>query len=138
MRLVLDTNVVVSALIWGGMPGRLLEVAAEGQVTLFTSPVLLTELSNVLAREHLASRLRQHRESAVQAIQTYAELAVVLQPQATPRVVPADADDDHVIACAVAAGAHLIVTGDRDLLVLKHHEGIQIVTVGLALVQLAR
>lgn len=138
MRLVLDTNVVVSALIWGGLPERLLEFAAEGQVTLFTSPVLLTELRDVLAREHLASRLRQQRGSVFEAIQTYAELAVVMLPQATPRVVPTDADDDHVVACAIAACAHLIVTGDRDLLVLKHYEGIQIVTVAFALAQLAR
>ena len=56
MRPVLDTNVVVSAVIWGGMPYRLLQAATDGDLELYTSPALLAELRSVLAREHLASR----------------------------------------------------------------------------------
>ena len=48
MRLVIDTNVVVSGLLWLGNPGRLLEAAALGQVTLYTSPALLAELATTL------------------------------------------------------------------------------------------
>ena len=118
MRVVLDTNVVVSGMIWQGAPRKLLEAAANGDITIFTSPVLLAELGEVLAREHLASRLEQQRKSVERAIHAYAELAVVVLPQATPRVVPTDVDDDHVIACAVAARASLIISGDRDLLAL--------------------
>lgn len=57
MRVVLDTNVVVSGLIWGGQPYQLLRAATDGEVELFTSPLLLDELREVLAREHLVSRL---------------------------------------------------------------------------------
>ena len=56
MRVVLDTNVVVSALIWGGTPFQLLQDAA-GDIDLCTSPALLAELHTVLSRPHLASRL---------------------------------------------------------------------------------
>ena len=102
MRLVLDTNIAVSALMWGGVPYRLIEAAAAGDVELVTSPALLAELRDVLGREHLASRLATQRSSVEQAIAFYADLAIRVSPLSTPRVVPGDVDDDHVIAAAVA------------------------------------
>ena len=128
MRIVLDTNVVVSALIWGGTPYKLIEAAARGDVDLCTSPALLAELGGVLNREHLARRLERQRASVEEAIALYAGLAVTMSPTNVQRVVPGDADDDQVIATAIAAGAELIVTGDRDLLALRSHGNIRIVT----------
>jgi putative PIN family toxin of toxin-antitoxin system len=128
VRIVLDTNVTVSALIWGGTPYRLLQGAADGDLVLYTSPTLLDELRAVLAREHLASRLQEQRSSVEQAITLYSALAIGVSPTATPRVVPGDADDDHVIATAVAAAADFLVTGDRHLLTIGQHQGVRIVT----------
>ena len=128
MRIVLDTNVVVSALLWGGTPYRLILAAADGNIELCTSPALLLELREVLAREHLASRLAQQRSSVEQAIGFYIELAVNVSPLVTPRVVPGDADDDHVIAAALAGKADFVVSGDRHLLSMGSHEGRPIVT----------
>ncbi|MCW5623960.1 MAG: putative toxin-antitoxin system toxin component, PIN family [Burkholderiales bacterium] len=73
MRLVLDTNVVVSALVWGGVPFRLIESAAAGDIELVTSPALLIELHDVLSRKHLASRLANQRATVEQAKALYAE-----------------------------------------------------------------
>jgi putative PIN family toxin of toxin-antitoxin system len=125
---VLDTNVVVSALIWGGTPYKLIQAAAAGDIELVTSPALLTELSDVLGRAHLASRLGAQRSSVEQAIALYGELAIVVSPLNTSRVVANDMDDDHVIAAAVAAGADLVVSGDRKhLLPMGSHRGMDIV-----------
>ena len=132
MRLVLDTNVVVSALIWGGVPYKLIEAAAAGDIELLTSPALLAELRDVLGRQHLASRLAAQRSSVEQAIGFYGELAISVSPLSTPRVVPGDADDDHVIAAAVAGDAEIIVSRDRDLLSLGSHQGIGIVNAAQA------
>lgn len=128
MRLVLDTNVVVSAVIWGGTPLKLLQAAVEGDVELYTSPALLAELRGVFGREHLASRLAQQRSSVDQALAQYGDLAIIVSPLLTPRAVPADADDDHVVAAARAAHADLVVSGDRDLLSIGSYEGIAIVS----------
>ncbi len=127
MSLVLDTNVVVSALVWGGVPYKLIEAAAAGDVELITSSALLAELRDVLGREHLASRLAAQRSTVEEAIAFYAELAVSVSPLSTPRVVPGDVDDDHVIAAAVAGSADVVVSGDRHLLSLGSHQGIGIV-----------
>lgn len=127
MRLVLDTNVVVSALVWGGVPFKLIEAAAAGDIELVTSPALLAELRDVLGREHLASRLAAQRSSIEQAIGFYGGLAISVSPLSTPRVVPGDVDDDHVIAAAVAGSADLVVSGDRHLLGMGSHQRIGIV-----------
>ena len=132
VRILLDTNVVVSALIWGGTPYKLIEAAVNGDLILCTSPALLAELRVVLTREHLASRLERQRATVEEAVALYAALAVCVSPTTTPRVVPGDADDDQVIAAAVAAGADFLVSGDRHLLALGSHENIRIVTPAVA------
>jgi len=128
VRIVLDTNVVVSALLWGGTPYRLIQAAVDGTVTLCTSPALLAELRDVLTRSHLAARLERQSSSVEEALSLYGGLAVGVLPKDVPPVIAADPDDDHVIAAAVAAAAGLIVSGDRDLLDLGRHGAIRILT----------
>jgi putative PIN family toxin of toxin-antitoxin system len=133
MRAVLDTNVVVSALIWGGTPFKLLQAATDGDLVIYTSPALVAELREVLAREHLARQLAQQRTAIKDAIHLYEEICISVTPLSIPRAVPNDIDDDQVIACALAAGAQLIVSGDSDLLVLHPWRGIQILNAAEAL-----
>lgn len=127
MRIVLDTNIVVSALVWGGTPYRLLQAAVDGEIELVTSPALLDELRDVLSRSHLVPRLAAKQSSVTLAIDFYSQLALHVSPLAIPRVVPADPDDDHVIACAIAANAALVVSGDADLLAIGKHQHVEIV-----------
>jgi uncharacterized protein len=129
VRLVTDTNVVVSGLLWLGNPGRLLEAAALGQVTLYTSPALLAELTETLNTPKLARPIVRSGLTLDDLLERYLNVAIVVQPAAVPRVVPNDADDDQVLACALAANAELIVSGDKHLLDLGgQYQGITIVT----------
>jgi putative PIN family toxin of toxin-antitoxin system len=130
LRLVLDTNVVVAGLLWNGPPRRLIEWAIEGEaVELFSSPVLLDELAHTLGYSKFAGRITAFGTSIDALVAQYTALVSLVMPASVPRVVVNDADDDHVIAAAVAARAELIVTGDRKhLLPIGTHQGIAIVT----------
>lgn len=127
---VLDTNVVVAALLWDGIPRRLLErIAGDPRLTLASSPQLLAELTRVLTKPQLRERLRLSDATGDQLIVGYKHLVSIVTPRSVPRVTMRDADDDHVLALAVAAGASLIVSGDRShLLPLGRYAGVAIIT----------
>lgn len=132
MRLVLDTNIVVSGLIWGGVPRQLLDLGRDGRVTFFTSSVLLDELADVLEREKFAALLSSQGITPAFLMQRYGMLAKLVKPQPVERTVR-DIDDDAVVATALAAKADVIATGDSDLLVLHPWQGIQILNAADAL-----
>ncbi|HEX5732824.1 MAG TPA: putative toxin-antitoxin system toxin component, PIN family [Blastocatellia bacterium] len=123
-----DTNTVVSGLLWQGPPRRVLDSARLGQIALFTSFVLIVELEDVLKRDKFARRLEQAAVTSSDLVLGYAALATLVSPMAIGPVILADADDDAVLACALAAQAEAIVSGDRHLLSLRKHEGINILT----------
>lgn len=129
LRLVLDTNVVVAGLLWSGPPRRLLEAAVQGEIELFSSAVLLDELAHTLGYATFTARIEAFGSTIAALVAQYTALVSLVAPASVPRVVANDADDDHVIAAAVAARAELIVTGDRKhLLPIGSHQGIAIVT----------
>jgi putative PIN family toxin of toxin-antitoxin system len=139
LRLVLDTNVVVAGLLWSGPPRRLIERAfetsnADRQVALFSSAALLAELAHTLAYPKFRPRMEAFGTTAATLVAHYTALVSLVVPAQVPRVVANDADDDQVIAAAVAAQADWIVTGDRKhLLPIGVHQGIAILDAAEAL-----
>lgn len=128
MRLVLDTNVVVSALLWRGLPRSLLHDAYAGRVALFTSVPLLLELGSILARRKFAIKIEASKLTIEQLVDYYAELTTVVRPVPVNGVAP-DPDDDVVLGTALAAGAGWVVTGDKPLLSVLDYREVQIITV---------
>lgn len=125
MRVLLDTNVLVSAVLFGGIPHALLRSAIEGRLRLVTSSHLLDELEEVLEGKFGFSRAA--------AVETRAELETLgklVEPAEVPRVCR-DPDDDEVLAAAMLGEASVIVTGDRDLLDFGSYQGIEILTPAL-------
>jgi len=132
MRLVLDTNVVISALLWRGYPNKLLRGGLESNVRFFTSSPLLAELTDVLSRPKLQRQIVREGLSVSQLIGNYSASATRVEPFRIPPIAP-DPDDDMVIGTALAAKADLIVTGDRALRSVAQHQGIRIISVAEAL-----
>jgi putative PIN family toxin of toxin-antitoxin system len=136
MRVVLDTNVVVSALLWSGPPRRLLRTLVELNVLLFSSTPLLEGLTDVLSRAKFERPIAFLRSSSEEFVDLYARFVLVVRPVPVPRLAP-DRDDDVVVGTALAARATLIVTGDKPLLSVRTYEGGHIVTVRKALEAIA-
>ena len=134
MRIVLDTNVVISALLWRGTPYQLLDAVRRSNAQLYSSTSLLEELADVLTRSTTTKRLVLIGKSAAEVLADYVEAVELAEPTAVPRVILNDPDDDQVIAAVLAAKADLIVSGDRKhLLSLGSHAGIAIVDAAQAL-----
>ncbi len=128
MRVVLDTNTLISGIFWGGHPRRILEMARSGTISICTSQALLDELLDVLNRPKFVARLTTILNlTAEELVADYAALAEIIAVQTVERVVPDDPDDDEVIACAVVAEASYIVAGDKDLLDLSSYGNISII-----------
>ena len=132
MRLLLDTNIVVSGFLWGGPPRALLDQATllpRSTLALYTSPFLIQELENTLSKPKLAKDLLRQRTSVGMLMMRYLAIASVVTPSSVPRIVPNDPDYDHVIAAALKAQVDYIITGDKhDLLNLHPIDGINIIT----------
>ena len=128
MRVVADTNIVVSGLMWRGNPRTILDFARAGDIKLFTTVVLLVELEDVLSRQKFAKRLAAAGATPHDLVLGYASLASVIEPAEIEPVILADPDDDAVMACAVAARCEVVVSGDSHLLKLRQYQDIRIVT----------
>ncbi|MEN9491170.1 MAG: hypothetical protein RJA63_1619 [Pseudomonadota bacterium] len=86
LRWVLDTNVVVSGLLWGGHSRRLLELALDNAIALYSSPVLIDELSQTLHYAKLAKRITALQTTALALVAHYSAMVTLVVPQRVPRV----------------------------------------------------
>lgn len=124
--MVFDTSVWISALLWVGLPHRILQLACEGRITLCMTLPLLQELSEVLLRPKFAPILARRNTNVTELIIGVAALVEFHEPSPITGVILEDPDDDAVIACAVASKARWIVSGDEHLLRLRDFQGIRI------------
>jgi putative PIN family toxin of toxin-antitoxin system len=128
MRVVLDTNILISALmIPSGNPAVIYRAWQEGQFTLLTCAEHLDELRAVLRKPAVAERIRPfHAGGLVNELKGLAENVVGLLPRVERSPDPGD---NYLLALADAGDADYLVTGDRrGLLALKRHKNTQIIT----------
>ncbi len=137
MRIVLDANITISGLLWYGAPRKIIDAARSEQIKLFSSRELLEELEDVLWRPKLAARFAQIGKTPSELIDAYTVLITVVSATPLAYSVSTDPDDDAVLACALAARAEAMVSGDNDLLTLKIFHGIPILTASALLARLA-
>ena len=123
MKAVLDTNVLLAALLTEGVCAKLLTRARKRQFNLLTCPFILHEFERILTKKFSATK--QEKENALALITEAAQ--EIVKPSDIPIGACRDKDDDNVLACAVEAGADYLVTGDKDLLHLKVFKGIRII-----------
>ena len=129
-RVVFDTNILISGLLWRGKPYQCLLLARSGIVQAVYCPPMLAELTHKLRHTFGFS------ENRIQAVlYDLRRVSTRVDVAGDLRAVAADPDDDKFIECAVAAGAAVIVSGDHHLLDLGKYGDIQILTAAEFLVR---
>jgi putative PIN family toxin of toxin-antitoxin system len=123
IKIVLDTNVFISGIIFGGYSKEILEAAVEGKVQLAVSDDILNEISEVLQRKKFNFMPSITR----QIISEIEKISEVITPKQSFKAVKRDPADNIIIDCAFEAKADFIITGDKDLLELKEFKNIEIV-----------
>ena len=123
---VVDTNVIVSGLLFGGKPGQLIELLQKGRIKLVASKPIMDELLRVLAYPRFELSAKEIEYLFYRQILPYVDITEV--PTEKP-AVSEDPSDDKFIHCALEAGVRIIITGDQHLLKLKKFQQIVIFTV---------
>jgi putative PIN family toxin of toxin-antitoxin system len=127
VRAVVDTNVLLSGLLWRGPPHMVMESIRAGRLTLISSPGLIAEFTEVLDRPKFQAILARSGAATDHLLEEIRQLAELIDPPPLTAPVCRDPDDDAVLALALAAQADVIVSGDADLLTLGSYENVPIV-----------
>jgi len=124
LRVVLDTNVYISAILFGGKCEEILKLVSQGLFEVVISKKILDEIKSVLMKKFYWP------DKQVAEVVTYIkEIASIINPEVSLDVVKEDHADNRIIECAVASNATYIVTGDKHhLLPIKEYKGIKIVS----------
>lgn len=129
MRIVLDANVLVSALISSaGAPAQIVAYWREDKFEVAISTPILHELDRVLHYPRLQEHYHLPEKRIRRFLRLLARQAVAVAPPQSVTVIELDPDDNRYLECAVAAEAEVIVSGDRHLLALGEYQGIQILS----------
>lgn len=132
VAVIFDTNILISALLYGGTPKLAVQEALRRKTPIVTSNFLLAELSRVLSQKF------NLRQAEIEKLMTEAMgRLVVVSPTSSLRVV-SDEADNRVLEAALAGGCRYLITGDKELLALGSYEGIVIVTPRLLLGKLKK
>ena len=131
-KVVLDTNVLVSAVISQGKPRQLFQKGIDKEFAMVTSDFILKELVTVLRRP----KFRQSEDEIRRVVLGLLGASEVVEVTPRFRIVKDDPSDNAILSTAYYGGADMIVTGDRHLLILKNFKGTAILTVSEALKRL--
>lgn len=124
MKIVCDTNVLISGVLFGGHARKILQLASRGVLINFLSPDILREVEDVLRR----SRFGLRPDHVLEIVALFKDTFEIVIPSLRVQAVQSDPEDNHVIEAALEAGAEFIISGDNHLLKLKEWEGIRVVS----------
>lgn len=127
MKVILDVNVWISAILWDGIPDQIIILAENKKIRIFISEPLLQELENTLNRSKFKSKLQSLDLTVEQIINATKKLAIFCPTILVEVPELLDPNDLMVIAASISSDAEVIITGDLDLLVLGEYQGISII-----------
>ncbi len=129
MRTVVDTNVVVSGLLWGGPPNQILKWARDAVLKIMVCEETSAEVKRVIQYKRFSQRLSDLDTTPNEVVAYFMNLATfVPTPQFIPKAIHKDPFDNIFLALASENKAHLIISGDKHLLDMKEYNDIPVVT----------
>ena len=123
-KVVLDTNVLISGILFGGNPRQIFELVIQGKIDAYISPAIFSEFREVLIRPKFSLT----HEKCFLIAKEIEYLFGFVFPQITVDLIKDDPDDNIILECALAADVEYIITGDTHLLTLKSFEKIKIIS----------
>lgn len=126
--IIADTNVLISALFWGGHLQALGHLIDTKRITLAFSPATVEELSKTVQYPHVIAKAQRRGIEPMHIVDLLVAHSIVVIPERTVSIVKDDPDDNIFFTCAQAAQASFIISGDKHLLALKSFAGIPIIT----------
>ena len=124
MKLVLDTNIFISAFYWGGNSQKIIDRVIEGIDELYISEEIINEISEVMARP----KFKTERKTIDGYIKTIIKSGKIIKIEGKLKGICRDKDDDDKLECAIISNADFLITGDEDILILKNYENVKIIT----------
>jgi len=121
-RVVIDTNIYISAIFWGGKPREVVNLGRNARILIFTSFEIQEEIES-----KLKTKFGIDEKEVAQILLDYSMFTLPIKPLHRAKVVHADPDDNEFIECALTSKAGYIVSGDKHLLNLKNYQDIQII-----------
>lgn len=127
-KVVLDTNTIISGILWDGNEGKVIEKAETHEIQLFISRKILEELQGVLKREKFSKKLQNKGQTIDKIVAKIALIATLIEPTQKINIIKENPDDNRILECAVSAKVNYIISGDSHLLNLKRYFGIDIMS----------
>ena len=122
LKIVIDTNIYISAIFWNGTPRRVVDLGRDGKIEIYTSEEIEEEIARVLLKKF---KLNPHEVEEI--LLDFSTFTIPVIPVQRFKIIEDDPDDDKFIDCAVACNADYIVSGDKHLIHLKEFKGVKIV-----------
>jgi len=124
LRIVLDTNVIISGILFGGIPRSILDMLISGKHDFFLSMAIIEEIREVLNRPKFGF----DNGNALMVVEELHSLCTIVKPVKSINFIIDDPDDNKILECAVAAKAEIIISGDSHLLSVGSYKGIKILS----------
>lgn len=121
IRIVIDTNIYISAIFWNGRPREIIDLGRDGKILIFTSVDIEIEIA-----DKLRTKFKLAEEDVNLILLDFSAFTLPIRPDRKVSAVQDDPDDNKFIECAIESRADYIVSGDAHLLNLKEFEGIKI------------
>ena len=123
IKVVLDTNIIISAILFGGKPRQILQWIIQGKINAFISPAMLTDFKEVLVRPKFCLT----NEECYAIIKEIEDLFFLVFPKRRITLIKDDPDDNAILECAFTADVEYIISGDHHLLNFDSFEGVKII-----------